>query len=502
MKYRELLYILLASAGSLGCYVVALALVEDEAVVYGILALTGGASLLAFAHYVWRCGMSPRGTVLLILQAAFTYWYLIPLLQTGLRRQFVLGSLPAHATTSSLLKAAAAVEVARLVCTGVYLLIVRLTGSRPASCTSRMRRHRQVAFSVVGVHLCLGLLPFGLFTADFLDSISGGRAAGGKYDQYAEQGAGLSTFLFSYFLSSAALLAANRLVLDRRRIPRIIAAALTVVSVACVIGSQGTRSLLISLLFPALTLMLLRTRPRWSLRRTLQAGLIVAGIWLVTEYTARWRMVGFYHPEARPVELTGNRVFIDNDFFSELVYAIQVVPDQLDYSFESPVLCVVMGVIPRAAWPDRPYIQAALEVMRIRLGAEPVKGNVLPGIVGQYWIVAGWIGVSILGCWLGVFGSLADTVLARSRNEHVHYLILALAWAMFIGFRAVATSLFIPAALCGSTMLVVAACTRRRAYSETVSSSRARGDLSSLSSKGRRTEGRPPLAYDTRSGNS
>jgi hypothetical protein len=138
------------------------------------------------------------------------------------------------------------------------------------------------------------------------------------------------------------------------------------------------------------------------------------------------------------------RTFVDNDFFTELVYSMDVIPEYREFSFESPIYLAATNLIPRALWPGKPNAENTEFYMRLRTGrvTGDLRGNVLPGIIGQYWHVAGWLGVAAVSLWLALSAQFAGRIMLRA-NPSMHYVVLIFVWSAFVSFRAFAVSNFV-----------------------------------------------------------
>ncbi|MEK7994844.1 MAG: hypothetical protein AAB403_13655 [Planctomycetota bacterium] len=117
--------------------------------------------------------------------------------------------------------------------------------------------------------------------------------------------------------------------------------------------------------------------------------------------------------------------------------------------FVTPEAGLKIGVVPRYVWPDKPRAGNMEYVMRQRLlmTGGGSNGTIVPGILGQYWEAAGWFGILSLSCCLGLGCHVFERIIHR-RAIQSRFVVLIVVWGLFISFRALAASNFIPALIC------------------------------------------------------
>jgi hypothetical protein len=217
----------------------------------------------------------------------------------------------------------------------------------------------------------------------------------------------------------------------------------------------STRTTLLAMIMPMVSTYAIGSPDRW---RVVKVIACLVAIWFGAEILvkARHSDKGFLegNPLTREDSRSGN--LKDNDFYGELLYAMEVVPDVYPFTYESPLVELAVTVVPRAIWPGKPYPENAANVTLMRLRdthIENITGSILPGIIGQYWEVAGWFGVIVSGMWYGGAFALSDRVFMAG-NWHVRYQAFSFAWALFISFRTLALSIFAPLIIAIATLLL------------------------------------------------
>ena len=109
------------------------------------------------------------------------------------------------------------------------------------------------------------------------------------------------------------------------------------------------------------------------------------------------------------------------DFFSETMFAVNIVVQKHGYIFESNVWLFLVHLVPRAIWVGKPVSEVSEIFIFERWGIDIYTqgGNVLPGVVGQYYMSQGVIGVLLGGVFFGVLCKFIDNrlnVVLNSRS--------------------------------------------------------------------------------------
>lgn len=390
----------------------------------------------------------------LVLQAAWAYWYFVPMLLTALRGAVVLDSNQRQFTPAEISLACVAVCLARFVSSLIYQIVL----ARPVINIARIanwlnRRLYPMPILPVAVLLALGLVPFVLSGKPVLSAILGSRSASGIFPA-SNLSPGL--FVFTAFLTACCLLGFYRFLVSPARSAKWICFLLAITALAVSALALSTRTMLLASVMPVLTFYLLSSTNRW---RVLKVALCLAGLWLASDLLVSSRQQGFLQP-GKPSEKM-SRNLVDNDFFGELLYAMSAVPVRVSHDYRSPIALAIVTLIPRAVWPNKPIPVTGEKVMLMRVkyseGRE-LTGNILPGIIGQYWEHAGWLGVVIAGIWLGLAAASCDRMVIAT-DWQIRYLSFAFLWALFISFRTVALGNLLPFILCSATVLALS---RRR----------------------------------------
>lgn len=399
-------------------------------------------SMVVFALRNWN---NASTVTVLIVQSAFLYWYVVPIAQTAFTGELALLNRQVHTSTDSeLIHGVLAVFLAKLFFGIVYLITYR----RRLPAVQRLFRlvARPVVIIPTGIlllELALGLLPFFLADKPFWVAILSSRSEGGIFPRYVKSDTGATlTYNLTFFLMSASLIGFDPTAKIRTLSRLVLFRVIGVIALATYAIAVGTRTALIAMVMPLLSVILLRKR---TVVARIKIVMIFAIIWMIAAYIVDARTSGLLDTASSRVTQIGSGNLADNNFFGELIYSMQVIPSQHDFSYESPLLIVATGWIPRFIWPSKLDFTNEEYVMRLRIGqlSGELQGNILPGIIGQYWQVAGWFGICLLGIWLGLFCSYANTLFLGS-PWCGRYFVLVIVWTVFIAFRGLATSLLFP----------------------------------------------------------
>lgn len=366
-----------------------------------------------------------------IFQAAFAYWYIIPMIADVWRGQVILDSdWTIFSNPEDIAVSAAAVFVSKVLLTVAYAAFQRKRSSDTAPAVIP-------SVGLVAVEALIGIVPLFLVSNPLMQLMAG---RGGELFVSSNHFSGQTAFLLLFYFLFAALLAAGYCIVASGRW---LYAAIFVCGAVTLTVLSGTRTAMLMYLMPAVTLYAIT---KWNRRAALVSLMIVVGLYFATNAVVRYRVGG--NPEAFE-----DRNLIDNDFFAELMFNRAIIPAEHSFTYESPVFFTVAGLIPRAIWPNRPEAINGDFVMRRRLNvlSAEMQGNILPGILGQYWQTSGWLGIVTIGVWLGLWARLIELRLV-GYPLHVKYCMLLFAWAVFISFRGLATQSFLPVLICCGTM--------------------------------------------------
>jgi hypothetical protein len=414
------------------------------------------AAWLALTHF-----SDPQHQAFAVVNLAFAVWYFVPMAVAtfGGPTQEALAVFSAPHVVNS----AVVVYGAYAVFTFAYASLLAY-GHTPRFRAFDLQTDRPVPLGLLLIYAALGLVPFAGSVSSMVAAILASRSPGSVIEGYMRNPESLSIYLLLYFAWAACLLGlaayfSSAPVHQRRTMLVIGLGSGVAVSLALAI-----RSLLAIPLFPAVAVIMGRTRRRGLVRRIVVFGLLAVTLVYIADRMARFRNAGFFgeEPISQPARYN-SQMLQDGDFFLELAYSRDVVPDQRPFSYESPLWVVLTGFIPHAWWPSKPTLQNSMWVMRFRMNdpSGRVSGNILPGILGQYWQVAGWVGVLIVGIWLALACSVLDR-LSPKASPYVQYFLYAGSAVVFVSFRGLATSNVIPLLIAAITVGCVSAVQRWR----------------------------------------
>ena len=423
---------------------------EEAMLALGILAALALAASICSAVRYWA-DVTCHG--FLVLQAGFVYWYFLPMFLTALRGQVYLEREPRYFPASQIAEGCVAVLFTKFISTLVYQLSRQWFATRVKRVAAwASNRSYNIPVSVATLHLILGLLPFFLTDRSPIVAILGSRSRDGIFPNSNLGSADTLFFLCTFFLMSSCLIGFAMFVLRRSGFKRWMMLLIAFLALTVIAVGLSTRTILMAVSLPALSIYVLKRPNRQRITKVL-VGLLA--LWITADLVVSFRLGGLRYSllSGRSFMAGGN--LVDNDFYGELLYVIEVVPSLVPFSYDSPIGFAASTLIPRAIWPDKPVDKNAERVMRLRLNNEGgvLGGNLLPGIVGQYWEVSGWLGVVMAGVWLGLGFALLDGFLV-SGSWQVRYLAFTVLWGAFISFRTFALSNFLPSFLCIGTFLL------------------------------------------------
>ena len=241
---------------------------------------------------------------------------------------------------------------------------------------------------------------------------------------------------------------------------------------------SGTRHLL---LYPALPIgvyAFLRYRGQFTPRRLLGGAVVLLVIFFAIRAQLAFRTTGWddfqgeLNEEQREALFSGKSTLQ----FESLLVALVLVPDHLDYFHEPTTPFFFTHFIPRAWYPEKPYMQSYDAYTRAYTG-DSQTWNATPSVIGQFHINWGILGVIFIGVWMGLLAAVLDRLslqldLRRQRGLAV---MLGFLYAFVASSFRIYHPLYMGYPLFGAVALW--ASTRRRAGAP---GSAARGGTSSL----------------------
>ncbi len=228
----------------------------------------------------------------------------------------------------------------------------------------------------------------------------------------------------------------------------------------------GTRTLSALILGPALVLFLLRAAHLPAGRRALTLSALALCIASILQFQMLYRSV---HTRSEiAVDLLWGWSNLSNtiDFHRETVFAAGLVPDQHDYFREPILLDFVVAPIPRGVWPSKPRPQMIQYYgqQRWNVNIYESSGNVLPGIIGQFYMNWGWAGVLLAGLGIGLLAAgvdkLATAYVATGSRYGIAVAAMGAVW-LFLSFRHLSPGFLYPLTLAA---LVVHFSVRRTSF--------------------------------------
>jgi oligosaccharide repeat unit polymerase len=265
---------------------------------------------------------------------------------------------------------------------------------------------------------------------------------------------GNTTTAFAYVTSSAmvgsaCLLWSSSLDQRLRMTFRVLVWLIALFVTAIIYFDHGTRSIVALALFPYLIMWILKlsTRSRLYSLVVCLFVLTIAVILLQFQmlYRADYTRSEIFNLLFQQWFTLGGTI----DYFKETLFAVRIVPEDHDYFQESAFLQFLISPIPRFIWDDKPASELIwfYTLSRSNVDIYLRGGNILPGIVGQYYMSWSWLGPIMIGMLFGWLSKRFDSFLSRAEMEHQPYIcvvgIMLVVW-LFISYRLFSPGFFYP----------------------------------------------------------
>ena len=262
--------------------------------------------------------------------------------------------------------------------------------------------------------------------AEIISEIMESRAIEKPWLQSSVLGDSVSpfTFMISSIMVSATFLMWV-VVLDKRvsGIERLIIGIVGFLSTLILYFDQGTRTIFLMVIIPAIVIKSSLSRQKASFLKIL--GIVLIGIFILfaLQFQVLYR-VGF--SRANLLEMFFENILTLGgtiDYFKETLFSITIVPSYHDYFRESVLVQFLTSPIPRFIWPEKPISELVwfYSYFRWNIDIYSQAGNVLPGVVGQFYMSWGWVGPIFIGGILGIATKLIDLFLMKIHIEDDAY---------------------------------------------------------------------------------
>lgn len=176
-------------------------------------------------------------------------------------------------------------------------------------------------------------------------------------------------------------------------------------------------------------------QPRIRFRHLVALASGAAVLLLIMEAMLAWRNIGFGRAFAEdlPVDTRPGIISVDRNLF-HATRAISLVPSAHPHTGFDGIAYTFGHIIPRSIWHRPPkfgfdYIGASMR--RGRLGWTATFS-----VIGDLWVIGGWIALAAGGIFYGVLSNLASRLLLQPVSIRSRLLYTAAVMALFISFRA------------------------------------------------------------------
>ncbi len=442
---------------------------DDEAAVTWLI-VTLFASSLALVFFRVRASAAGADLGRLAVVVGFLFWYSLPALRTllyGSEFDEELSLVIDHRTVIQTVFYLSLFLFASVVLPAVAIdLRTAIFDPKTAPPTEHASQARVSGNRVLCLALiaCLvGLSPYFLFMdrlTNIVDTILASRRVEKAWQSSTNLGDASSAFgsiASSLLVAGASLLWIRTWKTRGGILPRLFPGGVALLATAVVYFDHGTRSTVALVLVPVLILMLLAAWKR-SPVRALGAALATGGLLF-----ALLQFQVLYRTDTITSSIS-DQFFEDwvtlggsSDFFKETLFAVRLIPAEHDFFHESVLLEFLTAPIPRFLWPDKPIPELVwfFSFSRWNVDIYDTGGNVLPGVVGQFYMNWGGPGVFLSGA---VFGLAAAAIDARMRQVDVGrdayrrgLWIMLIVW-LFLSYRLISPGFLYPVLAMGGIL--------------------------------------------------
>ena len=155
---------------------------------------------------------------------------------------------------------------------------------------------------------------------------------------------------------------------------------------------------------------------------------VICAIQLSFEVARAARHRGWRRENLQYVNLS--RRHFDNDFYSDLAVAVELVPREHGFFYLDDFVAFVTHPIPRFIWRNKPVSSILVFYNdRVHRGYFKKKsGNKLPSSIGQFYMSGGTTGVVILGILAGIISATASGLIRANHMGLCHFGSLMAVW--------------------------------------------------------------------------
>lgn len=288
--------------------------------------------------------------------------------------------------------------------------------------------------AIFGLFL-IGFVPYVLFGGgleNIIKALGQGRAVEAPWKS-GPLGDGRSAL---YYISRSGMVAAAGFagtwgVLQRSR-QRGVLLGVFLATLTLVFFDGGTRSWVALGAVPTvLAWLAFRFRERMTLGNVIIAILVVSATQFTFEFARASRMLGWNRKALMSIDPL-KREF-DNDFFSELVVSVDLVPQRHSYFYLDDLWAFVAHPVPRALWSGKPISPVLSYYNDVVADGILARANKLPSHIGQFYMSFGYVGVVLLGLLSGMISAIASALMQSRHVRLAHVGGAIAAWWFLMG---------------------------------------------------------------------
>ncbi len=331
-----------------------------------------------------------------------------------------------------------------------------------------VRPRRTCRKRLLGLALCaclVGLLPYFLYgesVASVVKAVLGGRSVVKPWIQVSRFGNEASAL---GYLCSSGLVAGTALlwsILEEKKLRITTRTGILIIALfttALVYLDFGTRSIVALVIIPPCGLWLMkiwRTHKVKAIRIGVSATFFII---LLVQFQVLFRT-------ERTRDSISTEIWADwltlrgtIDYFRETVFVVRLVPEMVPYQNENILKTFLVSPIPRFLWPNKPVSGTVwlYSLFRWNIDIDKSGGNMLPGIVGQWYMSWGWLGAVFGGALLGSIVRIFDRFGLRAWRRRKRYetlVILSFGVWVFLSFRLLSPGFLYPVIFLGGIVYI------------------------------------------------
>lgn len=379
-------------------------------------------------------GIAGKHVAYLILLLGVFYWFASPALGYALSADRYVGDrYRIHVSRESLAKSCTYIALFLTMSVVTYWLVFPRISSRINS-RQLARTPVGLPYILLGLFLC-GMIPYLLFTDNLTHIISSLLAGRTEVRPWKSEGplgnykSAVYYFCVSGFVAAGGFAGTWGAMMERSEGLRRIYLGIFALTATVMYFDGGTRSWVALAVIPTVLAWFARTlQSRLTIGRVAFLLGLVCAVQMSFEVARAARHRGWSRDNLQHVNLS--RRHFDNDFFTDLAIAVELVPREHGYFYTDDLFAFVTHPIPRFVWRNKPVSSILVFYNdRVHKGYFKKKsGNKLPSSIGQFYMSGGTLGVMLLGILAGLISATASGLIRANHMGLCHFGSLMAVW--------------------------------------------------------------------------